>query len=143
MQTLKVVRYQDTAQIQSNAGDDIVLRADREINQAVNIMDFASGIEKQLILGTEGCSALRQQQTENWGSFVPSLTEDFKVAVNCHDIFKVMTPEGNIIFETRAVNLIKNGGVRRFFKKEYEPAAYVVQFEDMSLHLLSKDKVSG
>jgi hypothetical protein len=143
MRSLKVVRYQDTAQIQSNAGDDVVLRADREINQAVNIIDLVSGAEKQLILGTEACSAVRQQQTENWGNFVTSLTEDFKVAVNCHDLFKVMTPDGNIIFETRAVNLVKNGGVRRFFKKEYEPAAYVVQFEDMSLHLLSADKVSG
>jgi len=68
---------------------------------------------------------MRQQQTENWGN-IQSLNEDFRIAVSCHDLFKVVSPEGTIVFETRAVNLEKNGGVRKFFKSQSDPSIFMI-----------------
>jgi len=90
------------------------------------------------------CEVARHQFTENWAGTSQengsSSLDDLRIGVSCQDTFKILTGTNNVLFQTKSLNLLKNGGVRSLFRSSMEtPFAYIVQFEDMSLHHIASD----
>ena len=85
---------------------------------------------------------MRHQATENEAAANSSLG-DLRVGVSCPGAFKIQDGTGKVLFETRSLNLHKNGGVRSIFRSDAASSSYLVQFEDMSLHhIASEDDAS-
>jgi hypothetical protein len=75
--------------------------------------------------GQEQCSVQRHQSTENWAQEATSL-DDLRLAVSCQDEFKIITSSGSVLFTTKEVNYVKDGGVATFFKSGLEPSSFII-----------------
>lgn len=137
--TLKVVKTLEPGALQTSHNDDIVVDQD---GSPVSLVDLTSNDRRQLPVLGAGCRAKRQQTTENWGSpgAATSGSDGFSVAVSCEDRFSIITGDGQTLFESNRLNQHAIGGVKNFFRSGSDPSSFLVQFDDLSTHLVQQSK---
>jgi len=78
----------------------------------------------------EKCKVLRHQSTENWVNASQEngsgSLDDLRIGVSCPDTFKILTSSKKVEFQTKSLNLHKNGGLNSLFRNGIESASYIV-----------------
>ena len=86
-------------------------------------------------MSDEACTAQRSYTTNDG---IEGDYSDILVAMSCPKNFQILdVASGKNVFESRSMSIQNNGNIKNFFMSN--PLSLLVQFEDLSLHMIESD----